>query len=151
MTTSTPSTPSPAILDTNVLSELARHRPDPAVVAELRRISDRSYISVITLGELRLGVELLEEGRRRNELLHHVRAVEDAYRTRTLPLSTTAMENYAVNVARLRRRGISISVNDAYIAATAATHGAVLYTKNLKDFRGYPGLEVVSPWAVENR
>lgn len=138
--------PSVLILDSNVLSELARPRPDPTVVTELQRISDRSYISVISLAELRLGVELLEEGRRRSELLHHARSVQDAYQGRTLPLTANVVENYAVNEALLRRRGISISVNDAYIAATAVTHGAVLYTRNLKDFQGYPGLEVVSPW-----
>lgn len=56
------------------------------------------------------------------------------------------MENYAVSVAKLKRQGATISVNDAYIAATAVTHGAVLYTRNLKDFQGYPRLEVLSPW-----
>ncbi|ATG50822.1 VapC toxin family PIN domain ribonuclease [Brachybacterium vulturis] len=138
--------PSAVILDTNVLFELARPRPEPTVVTALQRISDRSYISVISLAELRLGVEFLEEGRRRSELLHHVRSVQDAYQSRTLPLAATVVENYAVNVALLRRRGISISVNDAYIAATAVTHDAVLFTRNLRDFQGYPGLEAISPW-----
>lgn len=142
--------PSPVILDTSMLSELARPHPEPAVVAELRRISNRSYVSVISLGELRLGVELLEEGRRRSELLHHVRSVQDAFGGRTLPLTASVMEDCAVNVALLRRHGVSISVNDAYIAATAVTHGAVLYTRNLKDFQGYPGLEVVSPWPASH-
>lgn len=51
-----------------------------------------------------------------------------------------------MSVAKLKRQGATISVNDAYIAATAVTHGAVLYTRNLKDFQGYPRLEVLSPW-----
>jgi toxin FitB len=134
------------ILDTNVLSELARPQPDPEVVAELRDVSDRSYVSVITLGELRLGVELLDDGRRRRELLHHVDAVDDAFAGRTIPLSVPVIRNHATGVAGLTRRGIAISVNDAYIAATAVTHGAVLYTRNLKDFHHYPGLVVRSPW-----
>lgn len=136
----------PIILDTNVLSELARPHPDAMVVAELQRISDRTYITVITLGELRLGVEILDEGRRKGDLLHHIHAVRDAYSQRTIPLGAAAMENYAVSVAKLKRQGATISVNDAYIAATAVTHGAVLYTRNLKDFQGYPRLEVLSPW-----
>lgn len=138
----------PVILDTNVLSELARPQPDPNVVTELRRVSERSYISVITLGELRLRVELLDEGRRKRELLHHVHGVEDAFTGRTVPVSATTMENYAVSVAQLTRRGIAISVNDAYIAAAAVTHGAILYTRTLKDFQGYPGLKVLSPWTA---
>lgn len=141
--------PPPIILDTNVLSELARPEPDTTVLAELQPVSDRTYISAITLGELRLGVEVLDEGRRRRDLLHHVHAVRDAYSDRTIPLTAAAMENYAVSVAMLKRQGVAISVNDAYIAATAVTHGAVLYTRNLKDFQGYPGLEVLSPWEIE--
>lgn len=136
----------PIILDTNVVSELARPAPDQTVIANLQKISDRSYITTIVLGELILGVELLSEGRRMSELRHHVEAVRDAYRDRTIPLTTESIENYAVNVAALRRRGITITVNDAHIAATAVTHGAVLYTRNAKDFDGYPGLELINPW-----
>lgn len=122
--------------------------PAPGSHGRHRTAADQrpSYVSVISLAELRLGVELLEEGRRRSELLHHVRSIQNAYQGRTLPLTATAVENYAINVDLLRRRGISISVNDAYIAATAVTHDAVLFTRDLKDFQGYPGLQMVSPW-----
>lgn len=136
----------PVVLDTNVVSELARPEPDATVVGELRLISERSCITAITLGELRLGVELLDDGHRKRELLHHVHAVRDAYRQRTLPLGAAAMENYAVSVATMRRQGTPIPVNDAYIAAITVIHGAVLYTRNLKDFQGYPDLQAVSPW-----
>lgn len=137
---------SPIILDTNVLSELARPQPDPEVVAALHGVSARAYLSVITLGELRLGVALLDEGRRKRELLHHVTSVEEAFDGRTIPLSSPVIRHYATSIAQLTRRGVAISVNDAYIAATAVTHGATLYTRNLKDFERYPGLTLHSPW-----
>lgn len=136
----------PVILDTNVVSELVRPSPDPGVVDYLRSVSPVSYITTIVLAELFLGVELCPEGRRKHELAQFVDSVRDAYETRTIPFTTEAAQNYAAGVAELRRRGVTISVNDAYIAATTVTTGATLCTRNTKDFDQYPGIRLHNPW-----
>ncbi|MCI1748169.1 MAG: type II toxin-antitoxin system VapC family toxin [Acidipropionibacterium sp.] len=137
----------PVILDTNVVSELVRPRPDRQVVEYLKTVSERSFITSVVLGELHLGVELCPDGRRKRELARFVDSVRESYSTRTIPFTVEAARNYATAVARLQRSGIAIGVNDAYIAATAVTTGAVLCTRNTKDFERYPGIRLHNPWA----
>lgn len=134
------------ILDTSVISELASPEPDADVLAYLHTVSSRSYITTIVLAELHLGVELCPEGRRRRRLTQFVDDVRDAYTTRTIPFTADAAQHYAASVARMRARGLAIGVNDAYIAATAVTTGAILATRNTKDFRHYPGIRLRDPW-----
>lgn len=135
----------PIVLDTNVVSELARPRPDPEVVAYLRRVSHRTLITTVVLGEIYLGVELLDEGRRKVELRRHADSVREAYRRRTIPFTADAAQHYAASVAQLKSQGLAMSVNDAYIAASTVTSNAQLATLNAKDFENYPGLDLVDP------
>lgn len=135
----------PIVLDINVVSELARPQPDPAIASYLRSVSHRTLITSIVLGELHLGVELLPAGRRQDELRRHVVGVRDAYRDRIIPLTAPVVENYARAIAQLRQGGISMSVNDAYIAAATVTAGAHLCTRNVRDFESYPGLTLIDP------
>ncbi len=137
----------PVILDTNVVSELVRPRPDRAVVEYLKAVSERSFITSIVLAELHLGVELCPEGRRKREFARFVGSVGEAYATRTIPFTVEAARNYAAAVARMQRSGMAIGVNDAYIAATAVTTDALLCTRNIKDFEHYPGIRLHDPWA----
>ena len=136
----------PVVLDTNVISEPVKPHPDLNVIDYLRQVSNRSYITSVVLGEIYLGVEILPEGRRKQNLRIHADSVRDAYRNRTIPFTGEMAEHYAVSVAHLKRQGIAIKVNDAYIAAAAATHGAILCTRNLKDFQHYPDLQMQDPW-----
>lgn len=137
----------PIVLDTNVVSELVRPRPDPDVVTYLRRVSHRTLITTVVLAEICLGVELVDEGRRKTELRRHADSVREAYRQRTIPFTAEAAQHYAVSIARLKARGVSMSVNDAYIAASAVTSDALLATLNVKDFENYPGLKLLDPRA----
>lgn len=135
----------PIVLDTNVISELARPHPDPAIVRYLRDVSKRSFITTVVLAEILLGVELLPDGKRKRTLQHFAETVRDSYRERTIPLSSDVAANYAQGVAALRSAGRTISVNDAYIAAATVTSGALLCTLTTGDFEGYPGLTLVNP------
>lgn len=138
----------PIVLDTNVISELAKPAPNNEVVGRLHSVSHRTLITSIVLGELRLGAELLPEGRRRAELVRFCDLVEREYRERTLPLTAEMVHHYAQSIAGLRRLGRQMTVNDAYIAAATVTVGGTLWTRNVKDFSEYPGLRLVDPFST---
>lgn len=136
----------PIVLDTNVVSELARPQPNEVVVEFLRAVSPRTFITTIVLAELYLGVEILAAGHRKRELRRHADAVRAAYHRRTVALTSEVAQNYARGVAEMRRRGRAISVNDAYIAAATVIIEGTLCTGNAYDFEHYPGLRVVDPF-----
>jgi toxin FitB len=131
------------LLDTNVLSEMRRPRPDPKVAAWIAAtpISHR-YISALSLGEMSRGIMLLfdrdkERGEFYRDWLVEVRA---RYAGRTLPVDGKVAETWGVTMP-LR----SLPVFDALIAATARMHGLVLATRNRRDFERL-GIKVLNPW-----
>jgi len=132
------------LLDTNVISELVRPKPAKAVLAWFDNIpSEALHISVLTLGEIRRGVENLPDGARREKLrlwLEHDLA--DWFDTRILPVDTAVADRWGRLLALVGRPVPSI---DSLLAATALHHELRIVTRNQKDF-DYPGLEVVNPW-----
>lgn len=134
------------VLDTNVISEPLRPRPEPRVVDFLRTVSPRTYLTTVTLAELVLGAHLLDPGRRRSALLRNLAEVRQAYTSRMLVFTAAAAEHYGQAIADLQRAGRTMGVADAYIAAICVTNDATLLTRNVKDFESYPGLRVLSPW-----
>lgn len=90
------------VLDTNVISELARPQPNKAVVEFLSAASTQTFITTIVLGEIYLGVEILPDGRRKAELRRHADAMRAAYRRRTIGFSPESAQNYALSVAEMR-------------------------------------------------
>lgn len=133
------------LVDTNVLSELRRREPDAHVV---RWLSDRPattlYLSVLTLGELRKGVEGVPEGDRKRRLLDWLEVELPAYFAgRILSVDATVADRWG---RLLAQSGRPLPAIDSLLAATALSHGLTLVTRNLKDFR-HPGLLVLDPWA----
>ena len=132
------------LLDTNVISELVRLKPAKAVLAWFENIpSDALHISVLTLGEIRKGVEQMPDGARREKLrlwLEHDLA--DWFETRVLPIDIQVADRWGRLIAQMGRPVPSI---DSLLAATALHHELRLVTRNQKDF-DYPGLEVINPW-----
>jgi predicted nucleic acid-binding protein len=137
------------LLDTNVISELMRIRPDPNVVAWLNRLSFRSvFISAISIFEIRFGILRLPEGRRRDDLCEAFDGlVNDIFRDRVLAFDNEAATLAAAIAAERERRGVLKSVNDTWIAAVALTAGAKLATRNLRDFDDLP-VDLVNPWSA---
>ena len=135
------------LLDTNVVSELMRPAADRAVPRWLAAQPQAGiYICAITEAELRVGVALLPEGRRRDALAADVEAmVAEDFGGRTLPFDSAASAEYAKIVAARRRAGRPIAVFDAQIAAIARSRGASLATRNVADFEG-TGIVVINPW-----
>ena len=136
------------VLDTNVISELARDRADDAVVAwaDVQPLA-ALHVTCITEAELLYGLACLPDGRRRQQLY---RAVETVFSTllseRVLPFDRAAARAYAAFAAERRRRGRPIDLPDAQIAAIAMANGATaIATRNVADFDGC-GLALLNPW-----
>jgi toxin FitB len=135
------------VLDTNVVSELLRERPEPAVLDWFAaRPTDGLYVAAVTQAEMLLGVRLLPAGKRRNALEQAVdRSFEKHFDGRVLPFDSHAALPYASIVASRRRAGRPIGQFDAQIAAIALIHGMKLVTRNVGDFEGC-GLGLTNPW-----
>lgn len=137
------------LLDTNVVSELMRPRPAPAVLAWFGRQQDtRFFASAITRAEVLLGIALLPAGKRRDRLaLAAEQMFAEDFAGRCLPFDESCADEYAWIVAWRTRRGRAISTEDAQIAAIALARDLPLATRNGRDFGDIDGLTVVDPWA----
>lgn len=135
------------LLDTNVLSELLRAEPQPAVLAWFAaQPSAQLWTSAVTQAEMLTGVRLLPSGRRRSALDAAVQAMfAQDFNGRVLPFGSAAAAIYAEIVSQRRSAGRPVSQFDAQIAAIARQHGHALATRNLADFDGC-GLVLVNPW-----
>jgi hypothetical protein len=136
------------LLDANVVSETIRPLPEPVVERWLGRQPEASvFICATTEAELRYGVTLLPEGRRRSVLTADVeRMLSGVFSGRVLPFDSAAAVAFAEIAAGCRQSGRPISFADAQIAAIARSRGAALATRNLADFAGC-GIDLVNPWA----
>jgi hypothetical protein len=135
------------ILDTNVISEMARSAPEPSVAAwYLRQDSGALFTTTVTLAEVMHGIDLLPAGGRRDRLSHFARDFfQDEFAGNILPFDEASAIHYARIRAGKRRLGLSMSVLDAQIAAIAGAAGATVATRNVDDFEGC-GIAVVNPW-----
>ena len=135
------------LLDTNVISELVRPAPDPAVVGFLRQqLPDSIYTAAVCVAEIQYGLARMPAGRRRDDLTARVAALlEIAFPKEILPFGGECAVHYGEIRAYREAAGKPITVEDAMIAATAQAHGAVLATRNLADFED-TGIQLVNPW-----
>jgi len=136
------------LLDTNVLSELMRPLPDSHVVQWLDSLPEwEVWISAVTAAEIRLGISLVPDGKRKELFLHlSEQMIQEDFSERCLPFDCEAAFEYARIVEERSRMGRPISVEDGQIAAIAVTADLELATRNTKDFSGISGLKVFNPW-----
>ncbi len=135
------------VLDTNVISELARLVPDPEVVSWLDSLpAEDTAITAITAAELLYGVRRLPDGRRKTELSEAIHALINAdFRDRVEPFDVLAADHYADVVTGREHAGHPISTSDAQIAAICLALDATLATRNTSDFAG-TGVSLIDPW-----
>lgn len=135
------------ILDTNVVSELVTHEPDQNVVSWIDSIDSESvFLSSITIGEIKKGIEKLPDSKRKKTLASWLE--EDLlvrFRGRILPLDTPVLLTWGRLVASLESEGKPIPAIDSLLAATASQTGFTLVTRNTGDFEP-AGISVLDPW-----
>ena len=137
------------VLDTNVVSEMMRDSPSPEVLNWLDgRPTSELFVTAVTEAEVRTGIVLLPEGRRRRGLAE---AAEHAFGSlfagRVLPFDSGAARSYAEIAAARRAAGRSLPQADGQIAAIARSHGMAVATRNVRDFE-YMGIDLFNPWAA---
>ena len=135
------------VLDTNVISELARRVPDPGVLSWLDSLEvSEVATTVVTAAELRYGVARLPDGHRKRELTVVIRGIlTEDFHGRVLPFDERASVRYADIVTGRDRIGRPIGVADAQIAAICRDLGTTLATRNTADFEE-TGIELINPW-----
>jgi len=122
------------LLDTNVISEPMKPRPNAGVLAWLAEV-DSVFLSVVTITELRYGIERLATGRRRDHLDRWLRKdLTSRFGQRILPVDFEVADTCGRLVARSESAGRPMEPRDAFIAATAEVHGLTLVTRNASDF-----------------
>ena len=136
------------LLDTNVLSELMRPRPDASVMAWFAgRGETVFYVCAVTQAEILLGIAFLPEGRRRDALAAAGAALfAGEFAGRSLAFDDSAAARYAVIVAAARAAGRTMTTEDAQIAAIALARGYPLATRNTRDLGHVEGLTLYDPW-----
>jgi toxin FitB len=137
------------VLDTNVLSEAFRPSPEPCVLEWLAKQPRTSlFTTTVTQGEVLYGIRLLSDGKRRRGVWDAAKKIfAEDFAGQVLSFDSDAAENFAEIAAARRMAGKPISQFDAMIAAMARSRGAILATRNTKDFEDC-SIEVVDPWTA---
>ena len=138
------------LLDTNVVSEAIKPRPDERVVAWLADQPSASvYLSVLTLGEIEQGIVRSPHPRRAERLTRWLEdELQPRFRGRILPLDAPVMKTWGGITGRALLHGQPVGYADSLLAATAITHGLTLVTRNIKDVAALP-VQSLNPWNDE--
>ena len=136
------------LLDTNVVSEWVKPRPEPGVVRWLDAVDEEhTHLSALTMGELREGVHRLAPGRRRDDLDHWLtNDLADRFAGRVLAIDAAVAHRWGELLASTARNGRTLPVVDSLLVATALEHGCTLVTRNVGDVADL-GVPLVNPWA----
>ncbi len=137
------------LLDTNLVSEPWKPKPDPRVVAWIdAQAIETLYLSAVTVAELRFGIAAMPAGKRRHVL--HERVEGDllpVFAGRVLPFDLDASRAYAELMSKAKIAGLAITMADAYIAAIAAARGFLVASRDGAPFHA-AGVPFINPWAA---
>ncbi len=137
------------LVDTNVISEVAKPFPAPQVARWLDQASPMTtYTSVITLGELRIGIEGLALGKRRTELEAWLESgLPTWFSANLLPVSREISDVWGRLTIRAKRNGTPLAMADGLIAATAVVHRLTVVTRNTSHFTNF-SVQLLDPWTI---
>ena len=135
------------LLDTNILSEPMRPSPNKRVISWLdQQIVNDLFICAITKAEIELGIALLPESKKKQSLFAAVQEIFNSFSDRCLAFGATEASIYAEIIAATRKKGRTMSVEDALIAAVAVSNDFTLATRNIKDFKSITALPLINPF-----
>lgn len=132
------------LLDTNIISELAKPSPHQQVVDFVIAL-DKAWLSIITVHELNYGLNLLPKGNRRTQLEDSIALFIDQYAAFIIPIEHKEAQAAALLRATARKAGKPCHLADSLIAGTAKAHGLIVVTRNEKDFKDFE-IDVKNPW-----
>ena len=133
------------LVDTNVFSEQAKPKPDPKVIEWLRQHESELYVSAITIGEIRRGIERLPESKRKGQLRQWLQSLCDCMQGRVLNFNVSTAHVWGQLKAGWEKAGVVVPSIDSQIAATASRHSLVLVTRNTADF-DRTGIKTLNPF-----
>ena len=133
------------LVDTNVFSEPVKPKPDAKVVAWLRTHESELYVSTITIGEIRRGIDRLPDGKRKTQLRAWLIALCDCMRGRVLSFNTSTAHVWDRLKAKWDRAGLAVPSLDSQLAATAHRHSLTMVTRNTGDFTK-TGVKTLNPF-----
>jgi predicted nucleic acid-binding protein len=135
------------LLDTNCVSELVRAKPEPSVL-EWMEAADETllYLSVLTLGEIRKGIALLPQSRRRTHLETWLELeLQARFAGRILSVDASIADRWGLLAAEAKREGRSLSAIEGLLAATAIHHNLTIVSRNVVDFANAQ-VPIMNPW-----
>lgn len=133
------------LLDTNVISETRKPRPSPAVMQWLQANDELLYLSVISLGEIRMGIDRLAEGAKRRALEGWLSGLQERFEPAIISFDRKAALAWGSLEAKLAKEGRSVPTVDAQLAATALANNMVLVTRDASHFAPTRAL-LKNPW-----
>ena len=135
------------LLDTCVLSEFTRRKPNEAVVRWVEAVEEQKlFLSAITIGETQRGIERLPESHRKTELSGWLNSgLIERFGPRILALDAQTLFLWGSLSARMESAGHLMAVMDGLIAATALQNSLILVTRNVRDFLP-SGVQLINPW-----
>jgi len=135
------------ILDTNIISETLKPRPDSNVIAWLFQNEHRLYLTAVTIGEMFTGALRLPMGKRRENLLLAIERITDNFANRVFAFDCPAAQIYARMQDATHRSGLALTVEDGMIAAICSAARATLATHNTQDF-AHLGIDLIDPFTA---
>jgi toxin FitB len=133
------------LVDTNVFSELARPKPEASVVLWLRQNESNLYVSTVTIGEIRRGIERLPAGQRKRQLRAWLMDLCDCMKGRILSFNVSTAHVWGQLKSKWDASGMTVPSLDSQIAATAQRHQLILVTRNTADF-AKSGVSLLNPF-----
>lgn len=136
------------LLDTNVISELVKHTPNERVLKWIDDIySEKLYLSVISIGEIRKGVAGIQDPRRQEKISRWLEIeLPDYFEERILNIDLKVADMWGQ--LQSKNKGHTLPAIDGLIAATAQVHNLALVTRNTKDFN-HVSINIINPWEVD--
>jgi toxin FitB len=135
------------LLDTCVISELVKPNPNEKVIDWLSGTStERLFLSVVTIGEIRKGLTKLPESKKKNQLTNWLNILLENYQDRIYPINLTVAENWGVIQGKAENKGTPLASVDSLIAAVAYTYNLIIVTRNESDFVA-SNVPILNPWS----